>query len=107
MRRMCVLLVAVGAVGLGGALPAAAAPWVGPTSVRGALDSVTSDGPSVTLTGWAQDPGSAQPVEIHVYDKGPEGTAGYSGFQTSLARPDGPRRPCSVAVRSRHRRRSG
>lgn len=88
MRRMCVLLVAVGVVGVAGALPAAAAPWVGTTSVTGALDTVTSDGPSVTLTGWARDPGSAQPAEIHVYDSGPEGTVGYSGYKTSVPRPD-------------------
>lgn len=95
MRRMCILLMAVGVMGTAAAAPAGAAPLDGPSysagasaPVVGAVDTVMSDGPSVTLTGWAKAPGSTQPVEIHVYDKGPGGTVGYSGYKATMSRPD-------------------
>jgi len=44
--------------------------WFGnPTGVppRGALDSVTVSGTSVTASGWAIDPDTADPITVHMY----------------------------------------
>lgn len=55
----------------------------------GALDEVVPNGSTVTLRGWAMNPSYVvSPVELHVYDEGPPGTAGYSGFRTGTSRPD-------------------
>ncbi len=55
----------------------------------GVLDAVTVQGGSISARGWALNPNNrAGPVEVHVYDTGPTGVRGYSGFIGNKSRPD-------------------
>ncbi len=50
----------------------------------GNLEQATSSGSTITVGGWAFDPDTAAPIEIHVYVDG----GGFNTGPTSLARPD-------------------
>lgn len=55
----------------------------------GAVDSAVVSSAGVTVAGWALNPNlPAQRVSIHVYDTGPQGTNGYSGFLADTPRSD-------------------
>ncbi|WP_164479198.1 SpoIID/LytB domain-containing protein [Nakamurella antarctica] len=55
----------------------------------GVVDAVTSGDGSISVSGWAVDPASSNvPTPIHIYDTGPAGVVGYSGFTTGGSRPD-------------------
>jgi hypothetical protein len=61
--------------------------WFGSTAAGGNpfgnIESLKSDSGSIRLTGWAADPDTKDPIEVHVY-VGSVGTA----FRAALARPD-------------------
>lgn len=60
--------------------------WFGPTTDRtpiGYVDSVSTTDRSITVTGWALDPDTTNPIQVHVYIGG---TA--TAFTADLPRPD-------------------
>ena len=55
----------------------------------GYLDGVGRATGQIVTGGWALNPNNpGEHVEIHVYDIGPSGTRGYSGFRAAGSRPD-------------------
>jgi|GEM_PF-1927770 len=74
--------------------PPATNPVVGCHTVQvrnafGYLDAVGMGVGQLTAAGWALNPNNpAEHVQIHVYDFGPSGTRGYSGFLAGNPRPD-------------------
>src|SRR5262249_46053761 len=81
----------------------------------GSLDTVSRDGDTVHLTGWAIDPDTYDPIHVHVYidSTGTDiGSArierpdvGYAfnyrslhGFDTTLTVPPGPHTLCAYAI---------
>jgi hypothetical protein len=76
-------------------------------SPAGALESVSADGRSVAVTGWASDPDvPAQAISVHVYANGQGAavlTAGGSahgghGFSATVTLPEGTQNVCAYAI---------
>jgi spore germination protein YaaH len=112
-HRVCAYLINVG-VG-GNALLGCRDVVVGSASPFGALDAVSAGPGSVAVGGWAIDPNTQEPIDVHVY----VGAAGYAvradgsrpdvgavypgfgpahGFSASLPAAAGPQRVCVYGI---------